>query len=91
MEYQLITEAEYKHLLKKLDSINSAIENKLHPEKKIYSEEEIRKLLSTSKRTLIKWRSQKLIKFSKIQGKIFYTWENIEQFLKENEVGGISR
>jgi len=86
MDYQLITEAEYKHLLKKLEQINVTIENKLNPAKKIYTEEEIKNMLSTSKRTLINWRKKKLINYSKVQGKIFYTWENLEEFLKSHEV-----
>lgn len=86
MEMQIITVAEYMALLKKLDQIDETISIKINPNKKVYSEDGLCELLSTSKRTLINWRKKRLIKFSKVQGKIFYTWENIEEFLNRFEV-----
>lgn len=86
MDYKLITKAEYMNLLKRLDKIDDTISCKIKPAKKIYCETDLTELLSASKRTLINWRKQGLIKYSKIQGKIYYTWEQIEEFLKSNEV-----
>ena len=86
MDYQLITEAEYKHLLKKLDQIEETISIKLNPNKRIYSEVDVCNLLSSSKRTMINRRNKRLIKYSKVENKIYYTWENIEEFLKRHEV-----
>ena len=86
MDYKLITVAEYMNLLKRLDKIDETINYKIKPAKKIYCESDLTQLLSTSKRTLVNWRKNGLIKYSKVQGKIFYTWEHIEEFLKSNEV-----
>ena len=86
MEYKLITEAEYRQILKKLDSINATISEKIEGIKEIYSETEMSELLSTSKRTLINWRNKRLINFSKIEGKIFYTRDNVQEFLKRFEI-----
>lgn len=86
MEMQIITVEEYKVLLKKLDQIDETITSKIKPNKQIYSDDELCELLSTSKRTLINWRNKNLIKYSKVNGKLFYTWESIVDFLKTYEI-----
>lgn len=86
MDIKVITEKDYQFLTKKLDLLQDTIMNKIEPQKLIYSETEFCKLMTVSKRTAINWRNNKAIKYSKLHGKIFYTWENILAFLKKYQV-----
>ncbi|MCF8227007.1 MAG: helix-turn-helix domain-containing protein [Bacteroidales bacterium] len=89
MDYKLITVAEYQHLLKELNRINETISEKIKSNKEIFCESDLSQLLSTSKRTLINWRQKGLISYSKVEGKIFYTRQNVEKFLEDNETSSI--
>src|SRR5690348_6602567 len=52
----------------------------------IYDDVDLRQLLKVSRRTIAEWRANKLITFSKVQGKIFYRLSDILDFLDRNKV-----
>ena len=83
MGIQIITIEEYEIILKRLDHIDKTIAAKIKPAKLVYTDAELCMLLSASKRTTIIWRQKGMIKFSKINSKIFYTWDDIQEFLKK--------
>lgn len=86
MDVKFITVEDYQHLLKKLDGIEETVEKKIKPQKQFYTNEEICKLLSISKRTLQSWRDKSLISYHKVNGIIFYSLEDINAFLKRNQI-----
>ena len=86
MDFKLLTEEDYQHLLKRFDKIDTTIEQKIDPQKKIYSNEELCKLLGISKRTSQTWRDRKWIEYSQVGNKIYYTWEQIQSFLAQHKV-----
>ncbi len=85
MDYKLITVKEYQHLLEKLNGIESTLKEKMNPEKKIYSTEDLCNLLGVSPRTVQKWRTDKAVEYSQINNKIFYSWTQIQAFLENHK------
>jgi len=49
-----------------------------------YTNEDLMEQLKVSRRTLSNWRDQGLIGFSKINGKIFYSHSDVEEFMANN-------
>ena len=86
MDVKFITVEDYQHLLKKLEGIEETVEKKIKPQKQFYTNEELCILLSISKRTLQNWRDKSLISYHKINGIIFYSLEDINAFLKRNQI-----
>jgi hypothetical protein len=86
MEVKFITEEDYQQLLKKLEGIEETVKEKIKPQKQFYTNEEICKLLSVSKRTLQSWRDRSLISYHKVNGIIFYSLEDINAFVKRNQI-----
>jgi DNA-binding transcriptional MerR regulator len=68
-----------------LKSINKKIdENEKRPNVKIYDNLDAMKLLNVSRRTLQYWRDEKYISYSQISGKIYYSEQDILEFLSSN-------
>jgi hypothetical protein len=86
MDIAFITVEEYQRLLKKLDGIEEIIRDKISPRKEYYTNEDICKIFSISKRTLQNWRDQSLISYIKVNGVIFYTIEHINAFLQHYQI-----
>jgi MerR family transcriptional regulator, repressor of the yfmOP operon len=86
MDVKLITEEEYQHLLKKLEGIEETIKEKVKPREKFYTNEDLCRLFSISKRTLQSWRDRKLITYHKVNGIIFYSIDDINAFLQKNQI-----
>ena len=86
MDFKIITEEDYALLMQKLAEIETAVKEKMDPQKKIYSNEELCSLLGISKRTSQTWRDRKWIEFSQVGNKIYHTWEQIQSFLEKHKV-----
>lgn len=86
MDVKIITEEDYQHLVKKLEGIEETVREKIKPQKQFYTNEELCRLLSISKRTLQNWRDKSLISYHKVNGIIFYSLEDINAFLKSNQI-----
>ena len=79
-------EDDYKNFDHRLQKIEELLAQSRNPSKAIYTSEELCALLSVSKRTCQDWRDRKLIGYSKIGGKIYYTWDQITSFLEKYQV-----
>ena len=86
MEVKFITEEDFQHLLKKLEGIEETFREKIKPHEKFFTNEDACKLFSISKRTLQSWRDKSLISYHKVNGIIFYSLEDINAFLKRNQI-----
>jgi hypothetical protein len=86
MDAKIITVEDYLYLIKKLDSIEKVVWDKIKPQKQFFTSEELCKLLSISKRTLQSWRDGSLISYKKVNGIIFYSVEDINGLLQRNQV-----
>jgi hypothetical protein len=86
MDLKMITEEDYSRLLKKLEEIEEVVREKIHPQKQYYTNEEVCKLFSISKRTLQNWRHDSVISYHKVTGVIIYSTEDIKALLVRNEV-----
>jgi hypothetical protein len=75
----------FNQIMIELKSINKKIdENEKRPNVKIYDNLDAMKLLNVSRRTLQYWRDEKYISYSQISGKIYYSEQDILEFLSSN-------
>jgi MerR family transcriptional regulator, repressor of the yfmOP operon len=86
MDVKFITEEDYQQLLKKLEGIEETVREKIKPHEKFFTNEDVCRLFSISKRTLQSWRDRSLISFHKVNGIIFYSGEDINAFLQSNQI-----
>ena len=79
----------FMNLIKKLDEILNHVSINISAEKndeyRTLSSVELQMLLGISKKTLIKYRTEGLIKFRQIGSKIFYTRRDIEEFFEKSK------
>ncbi len=68
----------------RLNTLNS-INLSEHSTKSILTNSDLQKLLKVSKVTLQNWRDKGLIAFSQIQGKIYYQYNDVLQFLENHK------
>jgi hypothetical protein len=86
MEVKFITEEDFRQLIKKLEGIEETVREKIKPYEKFFTNEDVCKLFSISKRTLQSWRDKSIISYVKVNGIIFYSLEDINDFLQRNQI-----
>lgn len=74
-----------------LEGVLARIENRINVEEKPWDNADLTRNWKISTRTLAQWRRDKLIGYSQINGKIFYTAEDRRRFLSSNHVEVIER
>ncbi len=84
MNFSAVPKEEYTRYQQQLDSIFEYIKSNKSPSK-IYDNSSLMKLLNVSQRTLASWRENGTIKFSKVQGKIFYRQKDIDEMLDQSQ------
>lgn len=57
---------------------------KFDPEDVFFDNGEFMKLMNISKRTAQEWRNKKIIEFSQVGNKIYYSLSDIQKLLKDN-------
>jgi excisionase family DNA binding protein len=69
-------------------NINQKQVSVLGKDKFVYTNDEVCELLRVTKKTLQKWRDEGRIGFSQVKsgGKVWYTKNHIEEFLKQHEI-----
>ena len=83
---------EAEKVLKRIDQQVTLIAAKmktggsLDPENIFFDNQEMMKVMAISKRTLQEWRDKKIIGFSQIGNKIYYSLSDIQQLLNENYI-----
>lgn len=87
MDVKIFSNEEWEHFKENQSHhIKSTLKESLDSQKKIYSNEDLCKLLGISKRTSQTWRDRKWIEFSQVGHKIYYTWDQIQSFLEKHKV-----
>ena len=86
MVVKFITEEDFRQLIKKLEGIEETVREKIKPYEKFFTNEDVCKLFSISKRTLQSWRDKSIISYVKVNGIIFYSLEDINDFLQRNQI-----
>jgi len=77
--------------MEQIEELNSKLDrvlagNAVEKHNKIYTTEEVSKLLSVSKRTLQNYRDTGKMTFSQVGRKIYYQDIDIERFIKGNKI-----
>jgi len=72
---------EMSEMAENMKKMLSHIEGLVNKEYKVFSTEEMQKVLGVSKKTLSTYRSNGVIGFSQIDSKIFFTAADLEEFL----------
>lgn len=86
MENEILSKHYFQQSLENVcEKLETKIE-KIESQKKIYSNEDLCKLLGVSKRTCQSWRNRNMIDYHQVGNKIYYTWENIQKFLEKYKV-----
>ena len=87
METYLITQEEYKNLIKQLNNISERINELETPEQdKILDSQDIMQLLHISKRTLQNHRDKRMLAYSKVGNKFYYKMSDVQKLLDKNYV-----
>ena len=88
MEVITIESQAYKQLISELTSIMkyvTSMPQNSTTELKIYTSDELGKLLSVTPRYLQNCRNKGFLSYSKIGRRIIYTQEHVDEFIKNNE------
>lgn len=88
MEVITIESQAYKQLISELTSLKeyvTSMPQNSTTELKIYTSDELGKLLSVTPRFLQNCRNRGLLSYSKIGRRIIYTQEHVDEFIKNNE------
>jgi len=64
-------------------NLKEIIEGKVHANKPLMNNDELKEFLGVSKRTLQNYRDKGLIGFSQVGSKIYYTNKNIQDFIEK--------
>jgi Helix-turn-helix domain len=87
MEAILVPKVHFDNLSIQIDEIKKIISaSQKSPKGEILDNHDFTKLLKISKRTAQTWRDEGRISFSQIGSKIYYKFDDIEQFLGKNKV-----
>lgn len=83
-------EERIENILKRLDEqmtfvvAKMKLNEKIDPDDVFFDNGEFMKLMNISKRTAQEWRNKKIIEFSQVGNKIYYSLSDIKILLKEN-------
>jgi hypothetical protein len=85
MDLISINPAEFEALLKQLQEIKKQLsEKQRNPDEIIYDNADAMRLLKVSRRTLQSWRTAGLISFSQVGSKLYYTQQDISEFIQNH-------
>lgn len=60
-------------------------------QKLVLDDKDLIEILKVSKRTLATYRANGQISFSKVNGRIYYTWQDVQEFLESHRVKAYHR
>lgn len=82
---KILSEKEYQEIISRLNDLEKEVkENHKIPQEVFYDNQEFLQIMHLSKRTASKWRSENLISYSKVEGKIYYKHSDILEVLGKN-------
>ncbi len=87
MKIELVTRDDFLAIEAKLDQLLSILQNgNSCGDLNIYTTSQLATKLNVSTKTVQTWREERLIEFSQIHNKIFYTESAVEEFLKRHSI-----
>jgi hypothetical protein len=87
MKIELLTRDDFLAIESKLDELNALFKKQgISGSNKIYTTQQLAEKLSVSTKTIQTWREERLIEFSQISNKIFYTEQNLIEFLANHSI-----
>jgi hypothetical protein len=87
MKIELITRDDLLELQSKVDKLLTLVEHfGSDGSNEIYTTQQLAEKLSVSTKTIHTWREQKLIQFSQISNKIYYTEKSVTDFLLNHSI-----
>jgi len=82
---KILSEKEYQEIISRLNDLEKEVkENQKFPQEVFYDNQEFLQIMHISKRTASKWRSENLISYSQIEGKIYYKHSDVLEVLSKN-------
>lgn len=87
MQVFTFSETEYKAIIDRLDFLTAKVTEKNQADRNqiIYDNENALKILKCSRRSLQKYRSEGLITYSIVNSKLYYTHENLMEFIERHQ------
>ncbi len=85
MEAIILSKEEYQELTKRMDKIQTALEEKQkNPADAFLDNQEFLQLMNISKRTAQSWRDDGIVSFSQVGSKIYYRMSDVQKLLDGN-------
>jgi hypothetical protein len=72
----------FNAIISRIENIEKLIVEKKQPA--LFNNMDFIHMMGISKRTAQDWRDKGIIGFSQVNGKIYYRWEDIQEFLKQH-------
>lgn len=91
MKVELITKDDLQAVEAKLDQMLQLAQSADSGGNKIYTTQELADALKVSSKTIQNWRDQRLIEYSQINNKIFYTNKAVNDFLAHHSIKRFSK
>lgn len=87
MAFTILTRDDLQTVEERLDQLLQILQNsKSSGGNNIYTTQQLAKKLSVSTKTIQHWREGKLIQFSQVNNKIYYTERAVEDFLANHSI-----
>jgi len=90
MNIELVTKNDIHEFEIKLNTLIQLLQVGTRADSAVYTTEQLAHKLHVSKKTIQNWREQKLIEYSQINNKIYYTGKSVEDFLAIHSIKRIS-
>jgi excisionase family DNA binding protein len=84
MQIQLITKEDISQLTEMLNELKLLLLGK--PTNNVYTTQQLANKLDVSTKTIAEWRKMKLIDFTQVGNKIFFTEQAVSEFLNSHSI-----
>lgn len=82
---KILSEKEYQEIISRLNDLEKEVkENQKFPQEVFYDNQEFIRVMHISKRTAQNWRSNNIISYSQVEGKIYYKHSDVLEMLNKN-------
>lgn len=86
MKVELLTKTDLERIEFQLDQMMQRVQSTESGITKVYSTIELAEKLKVSTKTVQNWREQRLIEYSQVNNKLFYTEKSVNEFLASHSI-----
>jgi hypothetical protein len=86
MKVELLTKTDLEKIETRLDQMMQLVLSAETGTRKIYCTQELAEKLNVSTKTIQNWREKRLIEYSQIHNKIYYTDKSLAEFLANHSI-----